>query len=58
MTDIGYQHLIEKILSSEVKLPERTFNAVELTLYLQGYAKCQQEVIELIRSCMSGQRDA
>lgn len=57
MTDIGYQHLIEKILSSEVEIPKRTFRTTELILYLQGYAKCQQEVIELIRSCMSGQRD-
>lgn len=56
MTDIGYNDLIDRIVNREVIPPER-MTLAELNSWLNGYAKCQNDIIDIINECRKGQKE-
>lgn len=47
MTPIGADHISQEIINRTIEVPD-DLALRDLTAWLQGYAKCQQDVLEII----------
>ena len=59
MTDIGYQNIIDRIVNRTVEPPKPgTMTTRDLQNWLNGYAQCQFDILDIIKKMSEGQRDA
>lgn len=49
LTKQGYDNIIDRIINREVE-PPKDKNCAELNAWLQGYADCQNAIIDIIES--------
>ena len=47
LTKIGYDQIIDKIVNREIE-PPKGMNCVALNEWLQGYADCQNAIIDIV----------
>lgn len=56
MTDMGYKHIIDRIVNRMVDPPQdRKIDT--LSAWLDGYATCQNDIILLIKELSQGQKE-
>lgn len=53
MTDIGYSEIMDRITEKEV-VPPINLNALELSTWLNGYTKCQLDILGIIEELKNG----
>lgn len=56
MTDMGYTFLVDAIINRAVE-PPQGFTSDQLCAWLTGYAKCQNDILELIDKFRKGQKE-
>lgn len=56
LTRIGYEDLIDRIVNRTLD-PPRGITASGMTQWLNGYATCQHDIIDLIQSLMIDQKE-
>lgn len=56
MTKIGLEHIAKEIINRFVEVPD-DLALRDLTAWLNGYARCQRDILELIGKYMEDQRD-
>jgi len=56
MTKIGHEHIADAIINRIVEVPD-DLALRDLTAWLNGYAKCQNDILEMIGKYMEEQRD-
>lgn len=54
ITKIGYGQLIEEIKARHVIMPSELKIKEELMAWLNGYAKCENDILDLIRKKQEG----
>ena len=54
MTDIGYQNIIDRIVIRTIETP-KAITVQELKAWMDGYFKCQQDILRLIEEMRRGQ---
>ena len=47
LTSIGYNYIIDQVVNRKVQPPEEMYT-MELRAWLTGYAKCQNDIIDII----------
>ena len=47
LTSIGYNYIIDQIVNRKVQPPKEMYT-MELSAWLTGYAKCQNDIIDII----------
>ena len=47
LTSIGYNYIIDQVVNRKVQPPEEMYT-MELSAWLTGYAKCQNDIIDII----------
>ena len=56
MTKIGLEHIANAIINRFVEVPD-DLALRDLTAWLNGYTRCQNDILELIGKYMEEQRD-
>ena len=56
MTDIGYKNIIDRINNFSIE-PPKNITVKELTAWLNGYAKCHKDVLDILDELRKGSRD-
>lgn len=57
MTKIGLEHIANEITNRIVEVPD-DLALRDLTAWLNGYAKCQEDILELIGAYMEDEHDS
>ena len=56
MTDTGYKMVIDRIVNRQV-VPPTDLSIRELSVWLNAYAQCQNDILDVIETLRKGQRD-
>lgn len=48
MTDSGYKDLMERIINRTVEIPNNAWKLESVQSWLEGYAKCQLDILDII----------
>ena len=56
MTDIGYKWIKDSIINRTIE-PPKAMTTHEMCAWLSGYAKCQNDILELIDKLSKGQKE-
>ena len=54
MTKIGYEYIIQRIKDRTVEVP-KGYSCDELTDWLNGYTKCQKDILEILKEILEEQ---
>lgn len=53
MTDIGYKEIIDRIVNRQIE-PPKDMTVNELAVWMNAYAKCQIDIIDIIKDIQEG----
>ena len=56
-SEIEWHFLLEKITTTLVDMPKEPMIAIEAKAWMDGYLKCQTDIIKMVEEMSKGQRD-
>lgn len=57
MTKIGFDWIMQKITQMPVEMPKDEMIAIEAKAWMDGYLKCQTDIMMMIEEMSKDQRD-
>lgn len=57
VTKTGWRWLCERITTMPVEMPKEPLIAIEMKAWMDGYLKCQTDILNMIEEMSKGARD-